>query len=435
MANWAIWNRKNILSSALEDWQERGLINPAIASILQADISANVKQRSFSTIVILLGVICLAFGVMTFVAANWDSMTSQQRVGLLFISLWISWGISIWCKIRNNEWAAQVFVMLGCAIFGASIMLIGQIYHIQGEPKDAVWLWAIGTGFAALVTFSIPALVLYVGLITLWGVMDFNLFGRNNLVEYSYLAYWALGALGAWWLSSRFTAHILATALVFWLLYAVGESITWRDEIKNVLPLHIVMAASFSAIALTLYSHGSKQYLKGFEVNTLVYLFILLGGLLLIWYSVTDIRWNGKWRMVTAAYVPGMIGAAICIATAFIARQVNHAFTYDIIVTAIFASVAVALAGSATRVPFVMETFMLALSIWTIRMGWRLDYKSLSTLGFFGFAGVMLLLYFKTLGTLLDTSLFYLGAGVLLLAGAIILPKFMGRSKNAGAGS
>ncbi|MCB1423605.1 MAG: hypothetical protein KDJ69_14305, partial [Nitratireductor sp.] len=65
-------------------------------------------------------------------------------------------------------------------------------------------------------------------------------------------------------------------------------------------------------------------------------------------------------------------------------------------------------------------------------MGWRLEYRSLSTLGFLTFTGVMLLLYFETLGNLLDTSLFYLGAGIVLLAGAIIIPKLARRTRKAG---
>ena len=116
----AIWNKKSTLSSAVEDWRERGVIDGAVAGALQGDINANIKPRSFVSIIILLGVICLAFGVMTFVAANWDAMSSLGRVGLLIGALWVSWGISIVCKMRNHEWAAQVFVLLACAIFGAS---------------------------------------------------------------------------------------------------------------------------------------------------------------------------------------------------------------------------------------------------------------------------------------------------------------------------
>ena len=35
-------------------------------------------------------------------------------------------------------------LLIGGAVFGASIMLIAQTYHISGNPADAVLLWAAG---------------------------------------------------------------------------------------------------------------------------------------------------------------------------------------------------------------------------------------------------------------------------------------------------
>ncbi|GEM_PF-1207038 len=426
-----IWNRKNAVLSALEGWQQRGLIEASLAKTLRDDVSTSGKARSFTWITMLLGVICLAFGVMTFVGANWDKMSSLARVGLLFAALWASWGASVFFKSRKQEWPAQLFVMLACAMFGASIMLIGQIYHIQGSPKDAVWLWAVGTGFAALATRSVPALAFYVVLITLWSVMDFELFGSRKTMEYSYIFYWLVGAAGAWWLSSRYTAQLLSAALVFWLLYVVAFSIDGPGGQQNLLPLQIILACSFVAVCLTLLSLGGPQYLKSFEPPALVYLMILIAGLVFMWYMATDMRWNGSWRMVSAHYLPGFIGLLICAGLAYFAKQSNNTHRYDVLVTGVFAGISIALAGSASRVPFIMEAFMLAMSIWTIRMGWRIEYRQLTSLGFAGFSAVMLLIYFETLGNLLDTSLFYLGVGVLMLLGAYFIPRFARKTKAA----
>lgn len=423
-----IWNQRNAILAALENWRERGLIDGQLAATLRDDVAKSGKTRSFTWIIMLLGVICLAFGIMTFVGANWDQMSSMMRVLMLFVSLWASWGLSVFFKSQAKEWPAQLFVMLACAIFGASIMLIGQIYHIQGSPRDAVWLWAIGTGLAALATRSIPALALYVILITLWSVMDFQLFGNSKPIEYVYLAYWAAGAVVAWWLASRFTAQLLALALVFWLFYLVASSMDGPSGQGNLLTLYIVLASAFVGTSATLYSHGQGQYLKGFEPSALVYWMILIAGLVFMWYMATDMNWNGSWRVVTPYYGPGLVALLICAGLAILARQTANEQRYDVLVTAVFSLISVGLAGSVSRVPFIMEAFMLAMSIWTIRMGWRIGHKSLSTLGFIGFSAVMLLIYFRTLGNLLDTSLFYLGAGVLMLAGAWFIPRFARKS-------
>ncbi len=36
----------------------------------------------------------------------------------------------------------MVAVLAGIALYGASIMLIAQMYHMDGNPPDAVLLWA-----------------------------------------------------------------------------------------------------------------------------------------------------------------------------------------------------------------------------------------------------------------------------------------------------
>ncbi len=429
----AIWNSKSTLTKAVDDWQAKGFLDAVTAARLHADIISNIKPRSFSSIVMLLGVICLAFGIMTFVGANWEEMTSHMRVMLLFVSLWASWGISVWFKSVGKDWAAQVFVLLACAIFGASIMLIGQIYHIQGEPKEAVWLWAVGTGLAALVTRSIPALVLYVILITTWTVIDFQFFGRPKMIDYSYIAYWLLGAATAWWLTSRFAAHMLAIGLIFWLFYVVIQFIELSGSSHDMRLLFSILGAAFVGISISLYSYGSLHWLRGFETPALVYLMILIAGLIFIWYMASDQHWDGSWRISTVTYIPAIVAVLATLAISYVARQQQNVWRYDIMVSAVFSIIFLVLSGSITRVPFIMEAFMLALSIWTIRMGWRIEYRPLSTLGFLGFASVMLLIYFQTLGNLLDTSLFYLGAGVLLLTGAAVLPRLMRRKIGQGA--
>ncbi len=48
--------------------------------------------------------------------------------------------------------------LLGVAVFGASIMLISQMYHMDGNPPDAVLVWAIGALVTGVLLKSNPAL-------------------------------------------------------------------------------------------------------------------------------------------------------------------------------------------------------------------------------------------------------------------------------------
>lgn len=428
----AIWNRKSAVASALANWRERGLIDGPVFDRLSADLKAQTPPRSFTSVILLLGIVCIAFGVMTFVAANWDAISNLFRVGLLFVALWASWGLSIWLRHRGHSWAGQLFVLLACAVFGASIMLIGQIYQIQGKPKDALWLWAVGTFAAAFLARSVPALALAIMAITLWALMDFELFGKPGGFEYGFLAYWLAGAAGAWWLASRFCAHVLMLSLSAWLLFLVFHLAEMSGGKADLTALFAVLFATFGMISLALYSLGGGRWFKGFEPAAIVHLFLLAGALVFFWYLATDLRFNGDWRSVSAASWPGLAGVGVTAILAGLGYRRNHPHFYDLGVTVAFAMVAAALSVAVQRVPFLMEGYMLALSIWVIRMGWRLEYRALSTLGFLGFSAVMLLLYFETLGNLLDTSLFYLGAGILLLLGAVIIPRLARRNRTRG---
>jgi hypothetical protein len=68
--------------------------------------------------------------------------------------------------------------------------------------------------------------------------------------------------------------------------------------------------------------------------------------------------------------------------------------------------------------PLLPQALLLALFIWITRMGWRLDLRSLRVIGMGGFVLALLMIYGVTVGTLIGTSGFYLGAGVILLGGA-----------------
>lgn len=425
----AIWNRKSVIADAIDDWRERGLIDEDTAGRLSDDLSNLAPARSFSTIIVLLGVICLAFGVMTFVAANWQEMTSASRLALLIVSLWASWGAAVRLKSRGREWTSQAFILLACAIFGGSIMLLGQIYHLQGEPRDAVWLWMTGTVLAAMLVRSGMALALAAILITLWALMDTNL--RAEDVEFTYLIYWLACAVIAWWLASRFAGHMLMAGMVVWLAFSAASYLRLDASGHELLFLQAAFSASLTTIAVLLFSGREWAAMAGFFRPAIVYAMLAAATMLALWYGVSEPGSVEYSQRSLASIWPGAIAVPVItgIAALSLREQVEGGFTYDIAVAAVMAAIATLLMVYAARLPFLAEAFLLAMSIWTIRMGWRMEFRPLAVIGWVGFAAAMLVIYARTVGTLLDTSLFYLGAGVLLLAGAAIAAR-LGRSAD-----
>lgn len=419
----AFWNKKHTLLNAVDDWVDRNVINPTIANSLRLDVNENIPTRSFAYIPILLGVICLAFGFVTFVAANWDAMSSFARVVLLIVSLLASWVVAIYLMVRGPNWAAQLFVLLACSIFGASIMLIAQIYHMQGEPRDAVWLWAAGTILAAVLTRSSPALALGVILITLWLLMDYPLFSRRQELSFEYLIYWVVCSVIAWWFASRFTAHLLMIGLAIWILVS-ALSTSWFFI------LNVVLLIGFFGIAALLLELDLKAWLNEFEKTAIAYLFLIVSMLQMFWFLTggKSLLRGGSVSFELSSMTVLWLSAIICLLTVGFAvyaylKNVEH--RYDIVVSALFAFIALVLLSFFQFSTILIAIFMLATQVWIIRMGWRLEYRPYSVIGFLGFALAMLFIYFKTMGSLMNTSLFYFGAGLILVIGAIVLPKVL----------
>lgn len=423
-----IWTRKAILADAITDWQSRGLITDSTAATLSADAQASGTRFAFRNILILLAVICLGFAAMTFVAANWENMTRLTRVGLIFAAMWGFWGGSVVLNLRNHSWFAQVFTLGACAMFGAGIMLISQIYHIQGSAKDATWLWAIGTMIAAALTRSIPALCLTIALLLIWLFIDPNLYNRTPYIQLDFPFYMIACALLAYWMRSRFAAHLITLTTYIW---AGCTAISLAND-QSLTLLAITFAAAFILLSAALFSDRKQALLRGFEPALILYTTGYLSVVIFAWHVL--VRY--EWRMaeypdiVTSFSFPALICIAACVALAVLAYRKSHPNTYDLVVTPLFAALTFGTILLAPDLPVATESLMLIGSIWLIRMGWRLENRPIAILGFATFGGAMLLIYFETVGTLLGTSMFYLVAGVLLLAGVFIVPRLT-RMKGA----
>ncbi|MCP5085945.1 MAG: DUF2157 domain-containing protein [Rhodobacteraceae bacterium] len=417
-----VFNRQSTLRNAIDDWRARGLIDPATAETLNADLANQPPARSFQSIIILLGVICLGFGAVTFVAANWEEMTRLTRVGLTFGTLIAAWVAAGVFQARGHPWLAQSFVLLACAFFGAGIMLVSQIYHIQGEPKDATWLWAMGTLLAAACTASVPALGFAVMLITVWTFLELDLFRNTYDPDFAYLIYLAICAALARWLKSRFVGHLILLGLGAWTL---TNTVFYIEE-ENGLFFAAALFASFATISAALWSEGGRQWFLGFERSAMIYVLLTLGGLMLIWYAMAQ-ETRPEEMQLALTYAPhfGVPAVLFCTVLAFLARSETNENTYDLMIAGAATLLALILQVLARDVPFLLEAYLLAFTIWVIRMGWRLEYRPVTVLGFIGFAGMMMLIYFVTIGTLIGTAAFYLVAGISLLAGVFIVPRMM----------
>ena len=130
------WYRHRV-ERDLARWQTAGWVSEAGAAAIRTDLQSRKSPFGVAPIFAMLGAVLFGFAVMSFVAAHWTAMSKLARLALLLVD-----AVGLLRRRRRPVPAparafAQAAVLGGIAVYGASIMLIAQMYHMEGNPPDA----------------------------------------------------------------------------------------------------------------------------------------------------------------------------------------------------------------------------------------------------------------------------------------------------------
>lgn len=362
------------LKTDLERWQQQGLITPQTARAIESDVASRSRGiAGLAPVLTVLGAVLLAFGAMSFVAANWQEMSKLLRLSLLFGGIWTAYGVAGVLHARAMPAFADAAVLLGCALFGASIMLISQMYHMDGHPPDAVLVWAGGTLLAGVVLRSNPALALAMALVVLWSGWEFLIL---NAIHWPFLAGWGAVAAAMAWQRWRPGVHLAGAAMALWVV-SLGYH-----------PWH------------------------GFGPEALHSVVVVLG-LVSVAGAIAGER--ALPQLSRLGLAPAIIGYGIVTAFAGLMALQFHMHRLATSQLILYASITLGL--------------LIAAIVWGSRSGAR----NVLWLGYAGFSIEILSLYFETIGTLLGSSLFFFITGLIVIALAGIAWRLHARTQSAGA--
>ena len=139
------------LRQEARQWQEEGLISPEIYEQLTTRYSLeeldSASSDRFIIIVLGLGFILLGLGIITFVAANWQTWSKPVKV-LLLLSFFFATncgGFYLWRSPDSRQSRlGQGLLLLGALTLGANIGLMSQMFH-QTDPTYILYLvWGLG---------------------------------------------------------------------------------------------------------------------------------------------------------------------------------------------------------------------------------------------------------------------------------------------------
>ncbi|WP_166245323.1 DUF2157 domain-containing protein [Paenibacillus turpanensis] len=172
-------------------------------------------QRSIGLLPIL-GCLLLGLGVLSFVAANWQDLPELFRIGLMIAAM-IGFYIGGQRLLDKGHASLGIGVIgIGLFTFGASIILIGQMFHMIAYSALSIVIWsAAGTALAYLYRSR------YLYTISLILVTIAQFYSSTSFHSFNYAAFvLLLVGLGYYALRSRDTFTAVA-----WSATAVIQSL------------------------------------------------------------------------------------------------------------------------------------------------------------------------------------------------------------------
>jgi uncharacterized membrane protein len=153
------------LPNAVAGWRDRGIITPEQASAILASYETidegPVSRGRLISVLVILGAVLIGLGVILFIAANWQAISREMKLAFMLAGVPAVYAAGYWARYRRGYLRAGVAVILLASVFyGAAIHLVAQAYHIPVNSPDLVSLWFFGVVPLAYVTRSRAVLTL-----------------------------------------------------------------------------------------------------------------------------------------------------------------------------------------------------------------------------------------------------------------------------------
>ncbi len=167
-------------------WVSEGTITQAQADKMLLDVAQQKKERTSGKLVVTIstiGAVLLGIGAILFVSSNWDQMSSLLKSVILLASTFLAYGIGFHFQYgkKNYPKVGAALLFLGAMLFGASVFLIAQIYHVNANAHVLLLIWLIGVLPFVYAFSSTPVAALSAVLFFLW--LGFFVFRGTRLFD------------------------------------------------------------------------------------------------------------------------------------------------------------------------------------------------------------------------------------------------------------
>jgi uncharacterized membrane protein len=368
-----------------------GLVGSAMAAPTIGRITGEQRRARLAHMLGILGGLVAGFGVILFFAANWSDIPRPLRVLLLLggVVAFFAAGFVLKEVRGTHPNIGHAFIFLGTVLFGASVFLVGQMYHVNAHDPLGFLFWAIGALAMAAVVRSGPIAAL--------GILSFFAWLVHELVD-----------------AVTFEGYVIVPAfLVLYgiALYGFGTGAArWLEPLRFARPMRMLGFAFLVAGLLPLTfrdAHEIADTERAVDVNRVAVMLACLAAAAVIGSLVFPLlRWRERMTAVGEAAV--LLGCAVLVLVATlnpeVTRQSFEAGRFE----------------EPTVYPILFNVALGVVAFGAIVVGILVDEVWLANAGAITIGIDVLARFFAPEWTMLERGIVMMlvGAGVLVVAGA-----------------
>ncbi len=207
---------KRDLAGEAKTWVEEGLINSKQAQAICQKYNITYGDTEHKSLgymaLVTLGYLFFGIAIIILIGENWEEIPRSARMVSLITITAATNLLGVYWFVKDPKKATALF-FLGGLFYGASIILIAQIYHLGEHMPDGLLWWTIG-------------------------VMPFVYLTRSN-----WLMIFAL-ALGSIWFYLELSLGFFKPAYLAVVVFSLYGALTWKSNLLTFV-LSIFAAASF----------------------------------------------------------------------------------------------------------------------------------------------------------------------------------------------
>ena len=253
-----------------------------------------VQKRAIG-IIPILGSILVGMGILSFIAANWQDIAPLARLIMICVIMAGFYIAGERFLKKDHEKLGVALIGLGLAAFGAGIILIAQMFHLQAYGVTSFIVWG---SVGLLLTYMVQSRYLFLISLSIFTGLQWYNADAFHTFSYASLAIMMIGlgyywlkrpnALLGWCLALSFAVQSIMLVAVhnwpftwflvpIWLLYALTD---WSRERKTVYPLQavpLVAAFAFNMFLVLFWNKDDSTFFRdNISAHPLWYVLTLL---------------------------------------------------------------------------------------------------------------------------------------------------------------